>query len=118
MALASAFIDFSPGIFESVNSKNQPKTTTMKTKNPAIQAMEKPLLILKKITDKENSYGYDTIRIWQFNYDGEGTALVSFDNEAEFDTLHRNDVFCVLCGSPFDGHRCYRPVNLAFTSKK
>ena len=76
--------------------------------------MKHPSLILEKLTDDGNFIGFDTIRIWQFNFDGEGTALLSFDSEDELSIMYGMDLNFILCGDPVTGQRCYRPVNLCF----
>jgi len=87
------------------------------TTNIISRKMKAPLLILKEIPGSDTpanpkTYGYDTIRIWQFNYDGQGTALVSYDNNNELESLSGDDLHLILCGDPGNGHRWYQPVNL------
>lgn len=76
-----------------------------------------PILILKKIpgsdtADEPNFHGYKTILIWQFNFDGEGAALVSYDDDLELDMCFGDDLQHILFGNPVSGHRWYRPANL------
>ena len=66
----------------------------------------KPLLVLEKVTDDGNAYGFDRLEIVCFNYDGEGGALVKADGELEY--FHPNDLDCILHG--VDGVRWYRPI--------
>ncbi len=97
--------------------KNAPVNTTSKH-NPGIPNMKQPVLILKKLTDEGNFIGFDTLRIWRFNFDGEGTALLSFDNEDELHIMYGKDLNFILCGDPVTGHRCYRPINLCFAKAR
>ena len=90
----------------------------MKTTN-----LTNPILILRKIrgsntADEPNPYGYGTIQIWQFNYDGKGAALVTYDNETELDSISGEDLDYILCGDPGSGHRWYRPINFHMTVPK
>ena len=66
----------------------------------------KALLVLEKVTDDGNPYGFDCIEIIYFNYDGEGGALVKEDGELEY--CHPNDLHYILHGD--DGVRWYRPI--------
>lgn len=75
-----------------------------------------PILILEQIpgsdtSDEPNVYGYGTILIWQFNFDGDGSALVTHDDVAELDSYSDKDLQYILFGNPFSGHRWYRPIN-------
>jgi len=97
--------------------KKAPANTTSKP-NTDIPNMKQPVLILKKLTDDGNFIGFDTIRIWQFNFDGEGTALLSFDSEDELSSMYGMDLNFILCGDPVSGQRCYRPVNLCFAKAR
>jgi hypothetical protein len=79
-----------------------------------------PILILEQIpgsdtSDDPNVYGYETIRVWVFNFDGWGTALVSYDDDAELNSISGEDLDYILLGNPGSGHRWYRPTthNLA-----
>jgi hypothetical protein len=79
--------------------------------------MTHPLLILEQIPgsdtpDEPNAYGYGTILIWQFNFDGNGTAIVSYDDNSELDSCAGEDLEYILFGDPGSGHRWYRPTNL------
>jgi len=79
--------------------------------------MTNPILILEKIpgsatTEEPNAYGYETIRIWQLNYDGNGTAIVTYDDETELNLCYGADLNYILFGNPGSGHRWYRPFNL------
>lgn len=79
--------------------------------------MTHPILILEQIpgsdtSEEPNVYGYGTISIWQFNFDGEGAALVSYDDDSELDLCFGKDLEFVLFGNPWSGHRWYRPTNL------
>lgn len=76
-----------------------------------------PILTLEQIpgsdtADEPNAYGYGTISIWQFNFDGTGSALVTHDDDAELDSYSDEDLQNILFGNPFSGHRWYRPTNL------
>jgi hypothetical protein len=76
-----------------------------------------PILILEQIpgsdtSDEPNVYGYEAILIWQFNFDGKGTALVSHDDDAELNFYSGEDLEYILFGDPGSGHRWYRPTNL------
>ena len=66
-----------------------------------------PLIVLEKVTDDGNPYGFYFIEIFHFNYDGKGGALVKQDGE--FDYCHPNDLNCILFGGD-DGVRWYRPI--------
>jgi hypothetical protein len=97
----------------SVGADKQNNPKNMKTKT----TMTHPILILKKIpgsntADDPNYYGYKTILIWQFNFDGEGSALVSYDDDLELDSIFGEDLQHILFGDSGSGHRWYRPVNL------
>ncbi len=75
-----------------------------------------PVLTLEQIpgsdtADEPNAYGYETIRIWVFNFDGDGSALVTHDDDAELDSYSDKDLQNILFGNPFSGHRWYRPIN-------
>jgi hypothetical protein len=77
--------------------------------------MINPILILEQIagsdtSDEPNVYGYETIRILVFNFDGRGTALVSYDDNAELDSISGADLDYILLGNPGSGHRWYRPI--------
>jgi hypothetical protein len=79
--------------------------------------MTNPILILKKIPGSDtstepNAYGYEIIRIWLLNYDGNGAALVTYDDESELNMCHGADLNSILLGNPGSGHRWYRPANL------
>lgn len=83
----------------------------------AATSMINPVLILEQIPESDisarpNPYGYGTIRIWQFNFDGRGTALVSYDDDAELDSCSDEDLQYILFGNPENGHRWYSPTNL------
>ena len=76
--------------------------------DPKVQKAVPPaLLILLKTSDDGNAYGFECIEVLQFNYDGQGSALVRMDGE--LDSLHPNDLDYVLHGNE-DGVRWYRPV--------
>ncbi len=81
--------------------------------------MTQPILILKEIpgssTPKHHNVfeGYETIRIWHFNYDGKGSAIVSYDDEEELNMMAEGDLYMVMCGDPGSGHRWYKPLNLS-----
>jgi hypothetical protein len=82
-----------------------------------------PILILKQIPGSNTPgeptpCGYETIRIWHFNVDGKGGALVTYDAETEFDLCFGEDLQYILCGHPVSGHRQYRPINLNLTEPK
>ena len=78
--------------------------------------MMNPILILEKIpgsdTVEPNVYGFETIRIWQFDFDGQGGALVTYDDNSEFDACYGESLYYLLFGNPGSGHRWYRPANL------
>jgi len=38
-----------------------------------------PIIVLKKINDNGNAYGFDKIEILQFNYDAKGGAIIRYD---------------------------------------
>lgn len=85
--------------------------------------MTNPILILEQIpgsdtADDPNSCGYGTIRFWQFNFDGEGGALVTYDEETELDLCFGEDLQYILFGNPGSGHRWYRPTGLNVTEPK
>ncbi|HQU80640.1 MAG TPA: hypothetical protein PLU47_14355 [Azonexus sp.] len=71
----------------------------------------KPILTLVKNpeTDDRNYFGFDKIHIYAFNFDGEGGALVSHDNEPGFSSYHGRDLHNLLCGHAVDGTRLYLP---------
>lgn len=76
----------------------------------------KPLIVLEKIPEKddENIYGFDKVTIWYFNYDGQGNALVTFDDDENFNLLGKGDLDGVLFGVDYE-NPCYRskfPLNL------
>jgi hypothetical protein len=75
-----------------------------------------PILILEEIpgsdtSDAPNVYGYKTIQILAFNFDGRGSALVSFDDDAELDSISSVDLNYILFGDLGSGHRWYRPID-------
>jgi hypothetical protein len=57
---------------------------------------------------KTNVFGYARIDIWCFNFDGKGTALVTWDDDAEFSALGSDDLHAILCGDAESGTRWYR----------
>jgi hypothetical protein len=76
--------------------------------------MTKPLLTLvadPAATTHNNPYGYGKIHFWVFNYDGNGSALVTHDDEVEFDAYGKVDVDNILMGDPGTGVRWYRRVD-------
>ena len=79
--------------------------------------MTHPILILEQIpgsdtSDEPNVYGYRTILIWKFNFDGNGTAIVSYDEDSELHSCFGEDLEYILFGNPGSGHLWYRPTNL------
>jgi hypothetical protein len=96
------------------------QSTNQPTNNRTMKAetnMTNPILILEQIpgcdtVEEPNVYGYSTIRIWLFNYDGKGGALVTYENEAELNLCFGEDLQYILLGNPESGHRWYRPTNL------
>ena len=79
-----------------------------------MQQMKEPLVSLRVDHDADkiqpNPYGYEHIHIWHFNYDGNGTALVTFDDSTDFETFHSNDLDHILIGDPESGLRWYHRV--------
>ena len=75
----------------------------------------KPLLTMVQIPEMAdcNPYGWKEIHFYAFNVDGQGFALVSYDDELEFDYCHMNDLCIILAGDPGDGWRWYRPKGKA-----
>ena len=77
-----------------------------------VEKLEEPIISLvadpKANLIQPNVYGYDRIDIWCFNYDGQGTALITTDDDPEFTGLHRMDLDEILFGEPVDGVRWYR----------
>jgi hypothetical protein len=61
---------------------------------------------------QNNPFGYERIHIWYFNYDGKGSALVTFDDATDFESLAAIDLDHVLHGDPGSGVRWYHPVPL------
>ena len=70
----------------------------------------KPIIVLKKIRDVGNAYGFSKIEIIQFNYNGAGDAIVRNDG-AELDSMGKPDLDLVLFGDPGTGDRWYAPVD-------
>lgn len=75
-------------------------------------SMKKPLLTFvvdrTASEDEPNPFGWDAIHVWYFNFDGEGSALVTFDEERDFESLYGNDLYRLLCGDPGSGVRWYK----------
>jgi len=59
----------------------------------------------KKITDDGNAYGFDMIEVLEFNYDGEGHAIIKEDGELAF--CHKNDLNLIMFGDPGSGEKWY-----------
>jgi hypothetical protein len=74
----------------------------------------KPIMILKKVSDIRNAYGYDFVAILQFNYDGNGNAIVQFYNKGDIQKdlkfCLRKDLNNILFGNPTNGEKWYRHV--------
>jgi hypothetical protein len=72
----------------------------------------KPILTVVQIREnaETNVYGYEKIHFYAFNIDGSGRALVTHDDEQEFEIYGSVDVEAILCGDPGDGTRWYLPV--------
>ena len=75
------------------------------------QIAAKPLLTMVAIPEMadSNPYGWKEIHFYAFNVDGQGFALVSYDDELEFGYCDKNDLWMILAGDPGDGWRWYRP---------
>jgi hypothetical protein len=75
----------------------------------------KPLVTMVEIAEvaDRNPYGWKEIHIYAFNVDGRGFALVSYDDELQFDYCHTHDIGIILAGDPGDGWRWYRPKGKA-----
>ena len=63
----------------------------------ALTRLTHPILILEQIrgsdtSDEPNVYGYGTILIWKFNFDGNGTAIVSYDDNSELESCFGEDL--------------------------
>ena len=43
-----------------------------------------------------NPYGFKTIEIVAFNYDGEGNAIVRYDGKPKLEWMHKKDLGLVL----------------------
>ena len=56
-----------------------------------------------------NAYGFQEIHIYEFNIDGEGSALISHDDQQALEYCHKNDLLLILCGDPEQGTRWYQP---------
>lgn len=56
---------------------------------------------------EHNPYGFERIHIWALNYDGRGTALLTYNDETEFNMLGPEDLHYIFCGSD-RGTRWYR----------
>jgi len=76
--------------------------------------MKEPIVSLRIDQDagktQPNPYGYEHIHIWCFNYDGAGTALVTFDEAADFESIGGIDLVHVLLGDSGSGIRWYHRV--------
>lgn len=76
--------------------------------------LEGPVLTLEIIPRsfvvESNPYGFEHIHIWCFNYNGQGDAIVGYDDSDEWYELGDVDLDLVLFGDPFSGIRWYRPV--------
>jgi hypothetical protein len=57
-----------------------------------------PVLTLLKVRDDGNIYGWDRIHILHFNFDGNGAALVRYDDEQDLNRLEPGDLECILFG--------------------
>ena len=69
-----------------------------------------PIIVLKKISDDGNAYGFGKIEIIQFNYNGNGDAIVRHDG-GQLESLGKQDLDLVLFGDPGNGDRWYAPVD-------
>ena len=82
-----------------------------------------PIIVLEQIpgsntAENPNTCGYETILIWKFNFDGDGSALVSYDDSPELDFCSGIDLQYMLLGNPGNGHRWYQPVNLSLAAPR
>ena len=69
-----------------------------------------PILTMKAIPNKwaDNVHGYERIHFLAYNYDGNGTALVRFDDQRDLHAFGGLDLIHILLGDPGSGDRWYR----------
>lgn len=76
--------------------------------------LTKPILTLEIIPEsneiQQNVFGYERISIYHFNYDGKGSAIASFDDNDELESIGNIDLDEILFGDAGSGIRWYRPV--------
>jgi hypothetical protein len=65
---------------------------------------------LKKVSDEGNAYGFETIEIIKFNYDGKGGAICICDGEMM--SFMIIDLDFILFGRPGDGQKWYKFVEV------
>lgn len=63
---------------------------------------------LQKILDEGNAYGYETIEIIHFNYNGDGDAIGLYDGGNELEFIHHKDLDLILFGDPVEGSKWYK----------
>jgi len=68
-------------------------------------------IVFEKTEAEGNVLGHDKIEIVEFNYDGNGSALVRWDSDPDLDSLGGEDLDLVLFGDPGSGTRFYRLVS-------
>ena len=67
-----------------------------------------PIMTLEKLSDKYNAYGFDTIEVIAFNYDGEGTAVCFADGYLTlFGKGDLEEILCPSCGDDMKDHLIY-----------
>lgn len=88
----------------------------MKNNDPIKPVITLCMIPNSSTAEHPNAYGYEFIHFWQFNVDGQGEALVTYDDSDEFHGISGDDLVSVLHGDPGSGHRWYRPVNLSTIS--